>query len=389
MTLTLLLDLDNTLLHNDMEGVFIQAYFQALAETLAPIIAPEVLLPALLAASSEMMANRDPSHTLRELFALSFFPGTGLTWEQLSPFIDAFYGQRYARLQPLTRSRPDAPKLVSWAFEQGYRVVVATNPLFPQMAQRWRLRWAGVPAESFPYACVTSYETSHFAKPSPWYYTEILARLGWPTGPVLMVGDSPSLDVAPCRQLEIPVFLAETDPPQPPVDGVVGRGTLTDLQSLLAETSWQPWQLPETKPAALQAALAATPAALRTWQQEHQLASLAQAACRLQVLEQTVHLPALQRLESSAAGRPVFVAAAAERTGADCTPEQGQAALQAFAVARRRLLAKLAGFSRADWQKEIKHDTLGTVSVQAWLASVWQRERDLLRQLWAEMATTG
>ncbi len=47
MTLTLLLDLDDTLLNTNLDS-FIPAYFQALAKELAPQIAPELMFRALI-----------------------------------------------------------------------------------------------------------------------------------------------------------------------------------------------------------------------------------------------------------------------------------------------------------------------------------------------------
>ena len=71
--LTLLLDLDDTLLDTNMDA-FIPAYFQALSEHLASQVEPEVMLPALVAGTRAMLASEDPRRTLRQVFDQQFYP---------------------------------------------------------------------------------------------------------------------------------------------------------------------------------------------------------------------------------------------------------------------------------------------------------------------------
>ena len=58
MTLTLLLDLDDTLLETNM-GAFIPAYFQALSKHLANYVQPEKMLPALMKGTELMLASEE------------------------------------------------------------------------------------------------------------------------------------------------------------------------------------------------------------------------------------------------------------------------------------------------------------------------------------------
>ena len=188
MHITLLLDLDDTLLNTNMDA-FIPAYFRALSAALADKVAPEVMLPALLSGTKAMQANLDPALTLREVFDAYFFPGIKLDRLVLEESINQFYDEVFPKLGSLTSPIPEAVRLVEWAFEQGHRVAIATNPLFPLRAIQHRLRWAGLPPEKYPFALVTSYENFHFTKETVAYYPEILAQLGWPDDPAVMVGD--------------------------------------------------------------------------------------------------------------------------------------------------------------------------------------------------------
>jgi hypothetical protein len=126
--------------------------------------------------------------------------------EEIASQIDRFYRTIFPSLQYLTSPRPQVIPVVEALLDQGWDIVIATNPLFPRLAIEHRLAWAGLPVSRFPYTLVTSYESMHFAKPHTEYYAEILARIGWPHGPVIMVGNNFDEDLLPSAPLGIPGF---------------------------------------------------------------------------------------------------------------------------------------------------------------------------------------
>ena len=107
MNLSLLLDLDDTLLDSNLDS-FLPAYFQALSGYLKNQVEPELMLSALFSVTRTMMANNDPSRTLRQIFESEFFPKVGLVREELQPRIDQFYVEVFPTLSYLTRPRPEA-----------------------------------------------------------------------------------------------------------------------------------------------------------------------------------------------------------------------------------------------------------------------------------------
>jgi FMN phosphatase YigB (HAD superfamily) len=203
--ITLLLDLDDTLLDTNMEA-FIPAYFSALSASLADVVAPEVMLPALMGGTKRMMTSEDPAQTLREVFDAHFFPKLGSDRTALDSRINRFYDDVFPSLQHVTKPRPEAVDFVDWAFGAGHRVAVATNPYFPLKAVQHRMRWAGLPPEKYPFALVSSYETFHFTKETGAYFLEFLGHLGWPEGPVVMVGNDLTMDLLPAQHAGLPVF---------------------------------------------------------------------------------------------------------------------------------------------------------------------------------------
>ena len=140
MSLTILLDLDDTLLGNSMD-TFLPAYMQALGEYLAPYAPPEKMIPALLAATRAMVANTRPDCTLLEIFNASFFSALGLQPEELGDVIDNFYQEVFLDLKDLTRQLPQAVEFVEQALARGYRLAIATSPLFPRAAIQQRLEF--------------------------------------------------------------------------------------------------------------------------------------------------------------------------------------------------------------------------------------------------------
>ncbi len=226
-TRAILLDLDDTLLTNNMDS-FVPRYLSLLSKYAAAHLEPSLLIQHLLAATDAMARNTDPTVTNEDAFWAEFSRLTGFDYHEMTPFFTRFYQTRFDEIQSLTRSRPEARPIVEWAFQHGYAVVIATNPMFPRVAVDRRLAWAGI--DDFDYDLVTSYEIMHFTKPHPNYYREILERLNCPPAEALMVGDDWERDILPARQVSIQTYWITPDEaaaPNPSVPTL--RGTLAEF----------------------------------------------------------------------------------------------------------------------------------------------------------------
>ncbi len=219
-----LLDLDDTLLGNDIER-FLPPYFAALGQRLAPFVAPDDLVKMLLASTRVMMKNDDPAVTNQQVFDADFFPRLGRPAAEVRPTIAAFYEEDFPALKRHTQTRPQARPLVQALFDRGFDVVVATNPMFPRRAIEHRLDWAGV--LDFPFKLVTSYENSHFCKPNPLYYEEILGRLDCRPDQAIMVGDDLSNDIEPAARVGLHTYWI-AEPPDGSASYAGRRGSLAD-----------------------------------------------------------------------------------------------------------------------------------------------------------------
>ncbi|NPV84806.1 MAG: HAD family hydrolase [Anaerolineae bacterium] len=205
MKLTVLIDLDGTLLVNDI-NVFIRQYFYLLSHYLADLAPPNQIIQLILAASQAMVTKRTPQLTLEETFDHLFYPAIQQSKEALQQRIDHFYTTVFPNLKNITQVQPGAVELIEYLVDQGHQIIIATNPLVPYQATYQRLSWAGLPVEKYPFALITTYEYSHFAKPNPEYFMEILAQIGWHHTPVVMIGNSLNDDILPADAIGIPTY---------------------------------------------------------------------------------------------------------------------------------------------------------------------------------------
>jgi FMN phosphatase YigB (HAD superfamily) len=390
--LTLLLDLDDTLLDTNMDA-FIPAYFQALSSHMASHVAPEVMLPALVSGTRAMMASEDPSRTLREVFNEKFFPKLGVDGRDLGAVIDQFYDEVFPNLGALTGKRPEAIDLVKWAFSQGYRVAVATDPFFPRKATLHRLRFADLPPETYDFALISSYETFHFTKSHPMYFAEFLGRLGWPEGPVLMVGNDAERDLAPARTLGLPTFWVNGDAPKADDPASTGRGSLADLRAWLESVDVKTLEADFSSTGAILALMTSTPATIAslleeaptsTWTSRPAPAewALTEVLCHLRDTEREVNQPRLKRLleetEPFIPSRNTD-AWAEER---NYLAQDGRTAFSEFLAARLGTLATLKALTEADWAREARHSIFGPTTLQELVGFMSTHDRIHIQQMW-------
>ncbi|MGH2544624.1 MAG: HAD family hydrolase, partial [Ardenticatenaceae bacterium] len=162
MVRALLLDLDDTLLHNSMEA-FLPRYFSALMEAVSEVMAPQEFLAALHHATQRMMADTDPGRSNKEVFWHFFEPMLPVERDVIEPLLDRFYEESFPLLDVGAAPVEGAQELVTAAKGAGWKVAVATNPVFPLRAIQHRIAWAGLDEAKLDF--VTAYENMHSTKP--------------------------------------------------------------------------------------------------------------------------------------------------------------------------------------------------------------------------------
>jgi FMN phosphatase YigB (HAD superfamily) len=225
----ILFDLDGTLLSNNMD-LFLPHYFEALTAYVADIIQPERFMSRLMQAT-EMMLTNDGHVTNEEAFAEAFYPLAGRSREEMEKIFADFYSKKFPSLRQYTQRIPEARQVVQLAFDQGYDVVVATNPIFPATAVEQRLKWAGV--ADFPYRLVTTYENSRAAKPNLLYFEQVLEAIGRSPEMSMVVGDEDMDMVAGHLGCRTFLVLGPRTDLAPTTPTPTYQGTLADVGELL------------------------------------------------------------------------------------------------------------------------------------------------------------
>ena len=199
----ILFDLDGTLLPMDQE-TFLKAYFGLLARKLAAVgYDPQMLVKAIYAGTGAMIGN-DGSASNEVVFWKTFCGIFGEQAREDEPHFDAFYRAEFQQVRDACGYDARAGALIKRLREKGHRLVLATNPLFPAVATRSRIAWAGLDAQDFEW--VTTYDNASFCKPNLKYYQEIMKKLGLDPKRCLMVGNDVGEDMV-TSQLGMKTFL--------------------------------------------------------------------------------------------------------------------------------------------------------------------------------------
>ena len=200
---TILFDLDGTLLPMD-NAAFTKGYFKLLAARLAPLgYEPEKLVDAIWSGTAAMVKN-DGSQNNEAAFWKRFSEIYGEKVLGDLPVFENFYATDFQQAKAICGFNPKAAETVRTAKNLGFRVALATNPIFPAIATESRIRWAGLQPEDFE--LYTTYENIGYCKPNPAYYQELLDQLNESPERCLMVGNDVAEDMI-AEKLGMQVFL--------------------------------------------------------------------------------------------------------------------------------------------------------------------------------------
>lgn len=198
-----LFDLDGTLVPMDQD-VFIGEYFKRISVKLGLRgYEPKQLVDTIWKGTVAMIKNNG-DRCNEDVFwdcAKSVY-GDKILADK--PLFDEFYEQEFDKVKAVCGYNPKASETIYKLKDMGYRVALATNPLFPERATRWRITWAGLSPDDFE--LYTTYENINCCKPNPKYYLEVATRIGCAPEECLMVGNDVGDDM-PAASTGMKVFL--------------------------------------------------------------------------------------------------------------------------------------------------------------------------------------
>ena len=199
----ILFDLDGTLLPMDQD-LFVKAYFGGIAKRLANHgYEPNKLIFAIWEGTKSMILN-DGTKLNEEMFWQKFSEIYGEDKRSDEPYFNQYYINDFDNVKLTCGFNPKSRELIDKIKKYGFRVALATNPIFPQVATFKRIKWAGLNKDDFE--LVTTYENSSYCKPKLEYYKEIINQLKVLPEECLMVGNDVNEDMV-VTNLGMKVFL--------------------------------------------------------------------------------------------------------------------------------------------------------------------------------------
>lgn len=199
----ILFDLDGTLLPMDQE-VFLKAYMGSLCKAMMPHGYKSEELIATIWNGMYAMIGNDGEQTNEERFWCEFEKTYGEGSRADERLLAEFYEREFDKVSASCGYTELSRKIIDLCHARGFRVVLATNPVFPEIATQKRVRWAGLEPSHFE--LITHYGNSSHCKPNPDYYKEILEKIGLSASECIMVGNDVSEDMI-ARELGMGVFL--------------------------------------------------------------------------------------------------------------------------------------------------------------------------------------
>ena len=222
----LLADLDGTLLPIDL-SFFFERYLNALTPHFQDWTDAPLFIKHLMASTMKMVQDSDPTLTNADVFWNDFPVRMGRDREELEPVFNNYYSTDFPKLKQYVPELSLARELMDKALDLGLELIIATNPIFPEMVIHERLKW--IDCADLPLKFVTSLENMHYCKPNPLYFQEIIDRLSIQPDECLMVGNDMEEDL-PAGLVGIKTFLV--------TDFLIDRGSgqfTPDYQGTLKE----------------------------------------------------------------------------------------------------------------------------------------------------------
>lgn len=200
---TVLFDLDGTLVPMD-QNVFVKDYFSRLTARMSAYgYSPEKMIDAMWHSIGAMVKN-DGVKSNEAIFWKKFSSILGDDILNHTSEFEDFYENEFDKVKSVCGYNPAAADAVHKIKGMGYRVALATNPLFPKRATELRISWAGLHHNDFE--LFTTYENIGFCKPNLEYYKEVIKRLGVTPEECLMVGNDVGEDMI-AEKLGMNIFL--------------------------------------------------------------------------------------------------------------------------------------------------------------------------------------
>ncbi|SHH40033.1 HAD family hydrolase [Thermosipho atlanticus] len=176
------LDYDGTIVETP-EQDFMKLYFLELSKkSQLPI---EYIYKMVMSSIEEILKNQNPEKFLFDSFLEVIVSKDKYDREFWYNLFFDFYENEFDKVGKVMKPNK---KLVEKIKTTNKKLIFASNPLFPEIATLKRIRFVGLKPENFTY--IAHMENSHFAKPNPLFFKEIMEELNISPNECVMIGDT-------------------------------------------------------------------------------------------------------------------------------------------------------------------------------------------------------
>ncbi len=208
---TLLIDLDGTLV--DMGGLFVSIDFfrHALAHLKAQLGLKKGL-KVLYRVHREMTRKETPlaiaGFTNDQKVIRALAKAADINEDTARSLLDELLRSVFPRLERHFKPVPGAQDFIQWA-KPRYKLILATNPVWPVDVIIQRVQWAGINSSDFVF--ISNAANMHHIKPDRRYYEEILKLNQLNPEQCLHIGNEIEMDF-PATDAGIAVFILSSRP---------------------------------------------------------------------------------------------------------------------------------------------------------------------------------
>ena len=172
------------------ENEFVLSYASNLASYFNDVFKnPQIFIKHLLEGTKYMVTNQSSEVNINKFFEYFTPQCGGLTEDTIyRRFLD-FYTNDFDKVKNIVTTDPIVPKIFKKVLQRKFKIVIATNPIFPEIATRKRLMWAGLENFLDNLLLITHGEQFNTSKPHKDYYKQILEIINTKANQCLMVGN--------------------------------------------------------------------------------------------------------------------------------------------------------------------------------------------------------
>lgn len=183
----IMFDLDGTLVFGDVE-YFFELYISELTKKFKKVFGGD---EKKFAESFDVALNtftyNDGSATNGEVFYKTFSQLIGVDRESLKEFFDDFYQNEFKKTHMTYDPIPKMIECLNYLYEQGYKIVLATDSMFTREAVDFKLFDCGIDPNVFYH--IVTIDNCSYSKMNENYYTELLKTCNMNADETLMVGN--------------------------------------------------------------------------------------------------------------------------------------------------------------------------------------------------------